>query len=116
MEAIVVFGRKDRVQILEPYLQRNLRRHGGLIDLVHWVVFAAMEEDMAYLAELLSKENDYRYPAVSGRRLAKFYSVCKEPDTIYLKIDDDMVYISDEALYGNGLTYSARLRDEVHES
>ena len=45
VEAIVVFGRQDRVRILQPYLRRNLRRYGGLIDVVHFVVFAAMPEE-----------------------------------------------------------------------
>eukprot|EP00435_Cladocopium_sp_Y103_P065653 s978_g27.t1 len=99
VEAIVVYGRKDRIQILHKYLLRNLRRNGGVVDVVHFVVFAAFKEDMDYLMQLITENApDYAYPAVTGRRLAKFYSICQDPDTVYLKIDDDMVYLADEAI------------------
>lgn len=99
VEAIVVYGRKDRIQILHKYLLRNLRRNGGVVDVVHFVVFAAFKEDMDYLTQLIADHApDYAYPAVTGRRLAKFYSICQDPDTVYLKIDDDMVYLADEAI------------------
>ncbi|CAE7667726.1 hflX [Symbiodinium pilosum] len=99
VEAIVVFGREDRVRILDTYLQRNLRKNGGVIDKVHFVVFAAMRDDLEYLQQLIEQNAPwYTYPVVTGRRLAKIYSVCNDPDTVYLKIDDDMVYISDQAI------------------
>ncbi|CAJ1394555.1 unnamed protein product [Effrenium voratum] len=99
VEAVVVYGRKDRVEILCRYLVRNLRINGGVIDKVHFVVHAAMREDMDYLQELISAHAPhFAYPAVTGRRLAKFYSVCTDPETIYLKMDDDMVYLADEAV------------------
>lgn len=54
---------------------------------------------MDYLTQLIADHApDYAYPAVTGRRLAKFYSICQDPDTVYLKIDDDMVYLADEAI------------------
>eukprot|EP00439_Symbiodinium_sp_Y106_P085716 s181_g29.t1 len=99
VEAIVVFGRQDRVRILHTYLQRNLRKNGGVIDKVHFVVFAAMRHDFEYLEQLIEENAPwYAYPVVTGRRLAKIYSVCDDPNTVYLKIDDDIVYISDEAI------------------
>lgn len=99
VEAIVVFGRKDRAKILHRYLQRNMRRNGGVLDRVMFVVFAAMEEDLLWLNQLVQTfASDYDIPAVTGRRLAKIYSVCTDPDTVYIKIDDDMVYMSDETI------------------
>ncbi|CAE8723368.1 unnamed protein product, partial [Polarella glacialis] len=99
VEVIVVFGRMDRIEILNRYLLRNLRVNGGVIDRVYWVVFAAFREDLEYLRQLVvENEPWYVYPSVSGRNLAKIYSVCTDPDTVYVKIDDDMVYLSDEAI------------------
>eukprot|EP00933_Yihiella_yeosuensis_P017076 TRINITY_DN14368_c0_g1_i1.p1 TRINITY_DN14368_c0_g1~~TRINITY_DN14368_c0_g1_i1.p1 ORF type:complete len:619 (+),score=123.61 TRINITY_DN14368_c0_g1_i1:109-1965(+) len=99
VEVIVVYGRMDRVQILDRYLQRNLRVNGGVIDKVYFVVFAAFRKDLEYL-HLLIQQNapHYVYPTVEGRRLAKIYSVCKDPDVVYIKLDDDIVYIADEAI------------------
>ncbi|CAE8686762.1 unnamed protein product, partial [Polarella glacialis] len=82
VEVIVVFGRMDRVEILNRYLLRNLRVNGGVIDRVYWVVFAAFREDLEYLRQLVvENEPWYVYPSVSGRNLAKIYSVCTDPDT-----------------------------------
>lgn len=99
VEAVVVYGRRDRVEILHRYLLRNLKVNGGLLDKVIFVVYAAMEDDLRYLNELVEKHAPfYVIPPVEGRRLAKIYSVCTDPETIYLKLDDDLVYISDEAI------------------
>merc|ERR1712066_111691 len=58
-----------------------------------------MPDDLEYLKQLVVKHAPYYYiPPVIGRRLAKIYSACTEPNTIYVKIDDDIVYISDAAI------------------
>lgn len=98
VEVIVVYGRCDRVKILHRYLLRNLRINGGVVDRVHFVVFAAMQEDLEYLQQLVADHGPvYNIPQVTGRRLAKIYSVCEDPDTVYIKIDDDVVFLADEA-------------------
>lgn len=99
VEAIVVYGRRERVQILHRYLQRNLRVNGGLLDRVSFVVFAAMNDDLIFLQQLVESHAPfYHIPPVTGRRLAKIYSICNDPETVYIKIDDDIVYIADEAI------------------
>lgn len=99
VEAIVVFGRRDRFEILHRYLQRNLRSSGGVVDRVNFVVFVALADDLEYLQQVMDQNRDvYVHPQVVGNRLAKIYSICKDPDTIYVKIDDDIVYIADEAI------------------
>uniref|UniRef100_A0A7S4R648 Uncharacterized protein n=1 Tax=Alexandrium monilatum TaxID=311494 RepID=A0A7S4R648_9DINO len=99
VEAVIVFGRRDRVRVLHRYLLRNLRVNGGLLDRVSFVVFAAMADDLLFLQELVQAHAPYYdMPPVTGRRLAKIYSICRDPDTVYIKIDDDIVYIADEAI------------------
>uniref|UniRef100_A0A7S1S656 Uncharacterized protein n=1 Tax=Alexandrium catenella TaxID=2925 RepID=A0A7S1S656_ALECA len=58
-----------------------------------------MEEDLIFLHELVQRHAPvYDIPAVTGRRLAKIYSICTDPETVYIKIDDDIVYIADAAI------------------
>ena len=38
VEAIVVIGRRDRLEILHRYLLRNSRKNGGILDRVLFVV------------------------------------------------------------------------------
>lgn len=99
VEAIVVFGRRDRFEVLHRYLQRNLRSSGGVLDRVNFIVFVALAEDLNYLQQVMAENRGvYVMPQVVGNRLAKIYSVCNDPDTVYVKIDDDIVYMSDEAI------------------
>lgn len=99
VEVIVVYGRMERVKILHRYLARNLRINGGVVDRVNFVIFNAKQKDLDFL-KLLIQENSgaYFHPKVTGKRLAKIYSICQDPQTIYVKIDDDTVYLADEAI------------------
>lgn len=64
-----------------------------------FVVFAATRDDLTYLHHLVSEHKPlYAIPAVTGKRLAKIYSVCTDADTVYIKIDDDIVYVADETI------------------
>eukprot|EP00928_Gymnodinium_smaydae_P072758 TRINITY_DN56056_c0_g1_i1.p1 TRINITY_DN56056_c0_g1~~TRINITY_DN56056_c0_g1_i1.p1 ORF type:complete len:560 (-),score=67.15 TRINITY_DN56056_c0_g1_i1:123-1802(-) len=99
VEAVVVFGRESRLRILHRYLWRNLRVNGGVVDRVNFVVFHAKRKDLFFLDELVRQHAPYyAMPAAHGRRLAKIYSVCKRPNTVYVKIDDDITYISDATI------------------
>lgn len=93
VEAIVTFGRPDRVRILDRYLRRNLVSAGGIVSKVHFVVLRAIEEDIIYLQSLMEEVPEYNVPSVKGRYLAKMYSVATDPEVIYIKLDDDIVYI-----------------------
>ncbi|CAK0793059.1 unnamed protein product [Prorocentrum cordatum] len=99
VEVVVVFGRRERVEILHRYLLRNLRVNGGVVDRVSFVVYLATTQDLVWLDELVAAHAPvYVIPPVTGRRLAKFYSICTEPETVYVKIDDDVVFLADETI------------------
>jgi hypothetical protein len=49
----IFFGRKPSVEILNVYIQRNLRRNGGMIDEVQFLVNTDKQPDLDYLSELL---------------------------------------------------------------
>ncbi|CAD7972535.1 unnamed protein product, partial [Amoebophrya sp. A25] len=104
-EAIVIVGRMDRLEILSYYLQTQLRINGGCLDRVNFVVHNAVKEEIDFIQHLVREHPDqYQAPAVYGKKLAKFYSVAKTSSesssrhTIFVKIDDDIVFMSRNAV------------------
>ncbi|GLI70423.1 hypothetical protein VaNZ11_015330 [Volvox africanus] len=97
---VVFYGRRDRVRILDCYLQRNMASNGGLLTYVVFVTATWQPEDVEFLDRLIAmRGGEYRklYP----QRLDKGYTghyAWMDPATIYVKIDDDVVYISDDAI------------------
>lgn len=100
--ARVFYGRRDRVEILECYLRRNLKQNGGLLDQVDFVYqtgsgFGIVHpDDIDYLNALTEVEPAYNQVQRSGG-FGHRYDDCLD-DVIYFKIDDDVVYIDDAAI------------------
>ena len=103
------YGRRRTYSILIKYLQRDVER--GLVDEV-WAFMntdpVGQEDDIAYAHEL-----DERFPwfhlkhrpeGVNLGHLPKqrytglAYRYMTDPDTIYLRLDDDVVYLHEDAV------------------
>jgi hypothetical protein len=97
---LVLYGRREYVRILDCYLKRNLKSNGGMLDGVIFVPRTSIQEDLDYLEELLPTEPAYsRFePDDTYGWFPGMWAAVKEPDTIYVKIDDDVVYIADNTL------------------
>jgi hypothetical protein len=101
--AMVFFGRTDRCQILNCFLQRNLVDQGGWLDEVHWIRNTQNERDLEYLDSLLSA-NPRRYkqfPLPQTNTSDQGYNEAwnmLEPGHIYVKIDDDLVWMAEDAI------------------
>ncbi|KAH0557065.1 hypothetical protein GP486_005146 [Trichoglossum hirsutum] len=102
--ALVFFGRRDRVSILDCYLTRNLKRNGGLLDSVEFIVNTEDADDLKWLDEAVARTPGYvkytqrkkgdDYVVLDYKRA---YGILKR-NTMYIKIDDDVVYISDDTI------------------
>lgn len=97
---LVFFGRRDRVRILRCYLERNLADQGGWLDEVHWVRNTNTKEDVDYLHDLIASNPAYKQIEIKetgfiGYGLA--WSTLEE-SAIYVKIDDDVVFMADDAV------------------
>jgi len=97
---LVFFGRKDRVRILRCYLERNLAVNGGWLDEVHWVRNTDTKDDVDYLHKLIASNPSYKQIEIKetgfiGYGLA--WSTLEE-GAIYVKIDDDVVFMADDAV------------------
>lgn len=117
--ALVFFGRRDLVSILDCYLkvtrdvpsrlpvhtyqmQRNLKANGGLLDEVIFTVNTDNNGDLAYLEELLKSSPYYRkfVKSVEHEGWAGQWQAVNETDTIYVKIDDDVVHLPMDIVVG----------------
>lgn len=97
---LIFFGRRDRVQILRCFLERNLVANGGWLDEVHWVKNTGFPEDVKFLEEIVASNPAYKQLSIKetgyvGYGLA--WSTLQE-GAIYVKIDDDVVFMADDAV------------------
>lgn len=95
-------GRREYASILHCYLQRNLAVNGGILDEVRFVVHTKDEEDRRWLEELVQNhglQDQYilQYESTDDNKWTLWHtfryiwSTMTDPDTIYVKIDDDIV-------------------------
>jgi hypothetical protein len=82
-----------------PISQRNLVKNGGMLDEVIWVARTTNAADLAWLDLLLKTESSYTRWNVTwqGNDYRSAYDRV-EDGTMYIKIDDDVVFIEDSAI------------------
>lgn len=109
---VVFYGRHKNLFILDSYLFRNLRRNGGVIDQVVFGIHKASATDMQALDYLLAnRPNEYskihaEQPKDDWKSFRRAWTYVFEKNskvdhgkrTMWLKIDDDIVYIQDGAI------------------
>jgi len=98
--ALVYYGRRTYVDILNAYLERNLRENGGVLDGVIFAMVKYTMEDMNYLV-MLHRRNPKSYIIpwhMQGGAWDVIWRLADQPGAYYIKIDDDVVYIADGAI------------------
>jgi hypothetical protein len=95
---VIFFGRRDRASILDCYLKNNLVSSGGWLDEVIWGVNTNDTDDIAYLEDLLPTSPAYRKVELKDRSYFGLWNESVEAGKIYIKLDDDVVYIDDDAI------------------
>ncbi|KAJ5570493.1 uncharacterized protein N7459_009923 [Penicillium hispanicum] len=100
--AVVFYGRRGRASILECYLRKNLVSNGGWLDEVVWAVNTHIEGDLVYAEEVTKTAHEYTYLSIPPAEGFVFADVWREAftdeDAIYLKIDDDVIFMEDNAI------------------
>jgi hypothetical protein len=103
MKVIVVspVGRKSTLTILKKYIDKLKER--GIIDEWHLWFNVKHDEDRDYV---LSLENEYtkiirlfdkEHPGFgTPSTIGYFFTSCCDPDSIYIRLDDDIVYVDIE--------------------
>lgn len=94
--AMVFFGRKRYVDILDCYLRQNLASNGGYLDEVWFMVHTEEEEDLAWLDGLVKDTKDYKKVGeedckANDHKYGCLWKYATAANTMYIKLDDDIV-------------------------
>ena len=79
------------MNILDCYLKRNLVVNGGFLDEVHWMANTKKEQDLKYLDGLVNSTEWYKKFSIGELGYTDIWAHAKENNTLYIKIDDDIV-------------------------
>ncbi|KAI0431268.1 hypothetical protein F5Y09DRAFT_330459 [Xylaria sp. FL1042] len=101
--AMVFFGRKRYVDILDCYLRQNLASQGGYVDEVWFMVHTQEEDDVAWLGDLVRDNPDYKIVGqkdcqANDQKYGCLWSHATGDNTLYIKLDDDIIYIHRDAI------------------
>lgn len=91
---LIFYGRRRTVDILDCYLQQNLAVNGGYLDKVLFLLHTSAPDDLDYLDNLLKSRPQYQTTnpgACEGQDFSCMWNEFVDDDTIYIKIDDDIV-------------------------
>jgi len=94
----VYYGRRMFAEISEYWLSTNLRKNGGIIDTVMWFLNTNVKEDLAFLASRVLRHPEHYVPIpMQGGFRHRLWDELK-PNVVYIKSDDDIVYIHPGAI------------------
>jgi len=99
VHAIIYTGRREYLEVLNAYLERDLKVNGGVLDTVLFALVKYTMEDLKYVAALRAR-NPGRYiiPPIEGGGWDVIWRLVEEPGAYYVKIDDDITYIAPGAI------------------
>lgn len=89
--ALIFYGRRATIAVLDCYLKKNLLSNGGFLDEVHWAINTANEEDLDYLDELVKTTDAYKKIPIPEFGFISIWEHAVEPEHMYIKLDDDIV-------------------------
>lgn len=95
---LIFYGRRDRAAILDCYLKNNLVKNGGWLDEVVWGINTEDTDDLAWLDDLLPTTPAYRKVELDDKSYFGLWNESVQAGNIYIKLDDDVVYIDDDAI------------------
>ncbi|GME49707.1 uncharacterized protein LTHEOB_5097 [Neofusicoccum parvum] len=97
---LIFYGRRATVSILDCYLQRNLAVNGGFLDEIVFLARTNDTADLAWLDARVAAVPQYQRRNLTGFEYHNYTSAWDgiEPGSLYIKIDDDVVFIEDTAI------------------
>ncbi|KAL8910631.1 MAG: hypothetical protein Q9171_004086 [Xanthocarpia ochracea] len=95
---LVFYGRRSRVEILQCYLKQNLKHNGGLLDEIIFLARTDDVGDLLYLDHLVESTIGFsRRNVTNDSTYGQAWEVA-ERGTMYIKIDDDLMFIENRAV------------------
>lgn len=108
VEIILFYGRRRYTKVQLPYLLQNRKtdEHPGkphipLVSKINVMLNTNVTEDIEYIRSVAAKEPEYFriHDNVYGLNFCRFYPRFNESNTMYIKMDDDIVYIHQSAIF-----------------
>ncbi len=93
-------GRRQYLEVLVPYLLAN--RH--LIDRHVFWLNTTQADDIAYIRSVCARYPDFfsylesSVPVDGNMSIAPFFQHCQDERTLYIRFDDDICYVADDAV------------------
>lgn len=99
------FGRERTVSLLVKYMERDVKR--GIVD--EYILYMNTDDDQAAdraYGYALAEQHDWiriierpeRYPGPKQRSTGYFYRYATDPGTVFVRFDDDIVYVHENAV------------------
>lgn len=109
--AVTPAGRKAYLELLIPQLLEYHKE--GVLDEYHMWVNTTVESDINYMESIEQKYPDFvrlRYlpddkPCRGNMSIHWFFKECTAPDTIYVRFDDDIVYLDTVSAFKSFLKF-----------
>ena len=103
---LVFYGRRRTVSVLDCYLRKNLVKNGGWFDEIHFLINTQDKDDLDWIHQALDEVPQYKgIQMKEGTASWDFESVWRQglsgasrEDAVYVKIDDDLIYLSPDAI------------------
>lgn len=89
--ALIFYGRRETVSILDCYLKQNLVSNGGFLDEVHWAVNTWDPNNLKYLNRLVKTSDSYVKVKLPDLGFDNIWKHAVKRGNLYIKIDDDVV-------------------------
>ncbi|MCJ1470359.1 hypothetical protein MMC07_009004 [Pseudocyphellaria aurata] len=96
--ALIFYGRPETVSILDCYMKQNLVSNGGFLDEVHWAVNTDKDNALKYLDGLIESSEEYQKIVLPGLGFDSVWEHAVTRGNLYIKIDDDIVYVHEDAI------------------
>lgn len=92
-----------------------MRENGGILDRVIFSTRTGVSADLAYLDELIALNPRYsKYvPGVGYKAYVGSWEPVKNPDAIYIKIDDDVVSLGNPSGGRNSINEQNQERNQI---
>jgi hypothetical protein len=111
---LVFYGRRRTASLLSCYLERNLKRNGGVLDEVVWLQGTTRPDDVEWMLSMANATDGfstfYNEEYASKQHYPPAYSVVfteqHQGPVVYVKIDDDMVRQTSLLYFFSELTFS----------
>ena len=101
-QPVVMFTFAGRQRYMEPMLYYSLKSR-PFVDKHALCLHTANPKDLEYIHGMIAKYPDYFYPVDIGYkagppRYSQFFPHFTDPNTLYVKLDDDIVWMEDGAI------------------